>query len=248
MGNWRKGEDADASPVCGALSDGDQRYPRPDGELCNCKDGWGGINCNGESTGVLGNDSRWRLSVAASSAETLSTGGIWYHVSHVRWWILTRPVCKDDRACKGFKLRNPVSGMVDGDDDDDDEIPLVCYKGGVAIEQNFQMCDVTNRKIIDTIPNNKPPQVTFSCSNGGPSSNSSLFAPSFGLGSLAPDESGTCNFQFWVDRIESFYCALDGCSWEARDNAGERGAKTRVLLCRWLTCRHKRDALPLRQD
>jgi hypothetical protein len=35
-------------PVCGALTDGDERYPRPDGELCHCKEGWGGINCNGE--------------------------------------------------------------------------------------------------------------------------------------------------------------------------------------------------------
>lgn len=34
--------------VCGALTDGDERYPRPEGELCECKDGWGGINCNGK--------------------------------------------------------------------------------------------------------------------------------------------------------------------------------------------------------
>lgn len=33
--------------VCGSLADGDARYPRPDKELCKCKDGWGGINCNG---------------------------------------------------------------------------------------------------------------------------------------------------------------------------------------------------------
>lgn len=34
--------------VCGALTDGDERYPRPEGELCDCKEGWGGINCNGK--------------------------------------------------------------------------------------------------------------------------------------------------------------------------------------------------------
>lgn len=28
----------------------------------------------------------------------------------------------------------------DGDEDND----MVCYKGGLAIEQNFQMCDVTS--------------------------------------------------------------------------------------------------------
>jgi hypothetical protein len=42
---------ADPIPVCGALSDGDSRYPRPDGELCDCKEGWGGINCNGTLSG-----------------------------------------------------------------------------------------------------------------------------------------------------------------------------------------------------
>lgn len=136
-------------------------------------------------------------------------------------------VCKNDQACKGFKLRNPVDDMAvfgddhkgkhgdgdDGDDDDDDEIAdMVCYKGGVAIERNFQMCDVTNRKIRDTIPDGKPPQVTFSCEAGGRRANGSdlmdLYDPT------ASDESGVCGFQFWVDRIESFYCKLTECKWE----------------------------------
>lgn len=38
-----------ACPVCGSLADADARYPRPEGELCECQDGWSGINCNGES-------------------------------------------------------------------------------------------------------------------------------------------------------------------------------------------------------
>ncbi|EAL20193.1 hypothetical protein CNBF0050 [Cryptococcus deneoformans B-3501A] len=78
------------------------------------------------------------------------------------------------------------------------------------------------RKIIDTIPDNKPPQVTFSCSANGPSSNSS-FAPNTNPFSsfddlLAGDTDafGSCNFQFWVDRIESFHCELSGCSWESK--------------------------------
>jgi hypothetical protein len=32
---------------------------------------------------------------------------------------------------------------------------------------------------------------------------------------------GSCKFQFWVDRIESFYCNLEGCSWDSRDSFGE---------------------------
>lgn len=31
---------------------------------------------------------------------------------------------------------------------------------------------------------------------------------------------GECTFQFWVDRIESFYCKLDGCSWQSKDSVG----------------------------
>ena len=34
-------------PLCGALSDGDQREARPpDVESCECREGWDGINCN----------------------------------------------------------------------------------------------------------------------------------------------------------------------------------------------------------
>lgn len=79
-----------------------------------------------------------------------------------------------------------------------------------------------DRKIIDTIPDNKPPQVTFSCSANGPSSNSSFapntnpFSPFDDLLAGDTDAFGSCNFQFWVDRIESFHCELSGCSWESK--------------------------------
>ncbi|MCJ1380399.1 hypothetical protein MMC17_003502 [Xylographa soralifera] len=55
------------------------------------------------------------------------------------------------------------------------------------------MCDVTNKMIIDELGPDQKPQVTFSCN--------------------AEDE--TCNFQFWIDQRESFYCALNTCSWTA---------------------------------
>ena len=38
---------------------------------------------------------------------------------------------------------------------------------------------------------------------------------------VAEDEEGTCSFQFWVDRIESFYCKLDSCSWQAKADFSE---------------------------
>lgn len=101
---------------------------------------------------------------------------------------------------------------------------MVCYKGGLAVERNFQMCDVTNRKIKDTIPDGKLPQVTFSCDANGPQSNAS-YSPSLDfMNNLEPQAHGTCGFQFWVDKIESFYCKLDQCSWSAE--AGEAANET----------------------
>jgi hypothetical protein len=38
----------------------------------------------------------------------------------------------------------------------------VCYKQGLVVNENFQMCDVTNRKILDLLKEQKP-QVTFTC-------------------------------------------------------------------------------------
>jgi len=32
---------------CDSLAEGDHRRLREDGKSCECKDGWGGINCNG---------------------------------------------------------------------------------------------------------------------------------------------------------------------------------------------------------
>ena len=38
----------------------------------------------------------------------------------------------------------------------------VCYKQGLVVKENHQMCNVTNRKIVDQLKEKKP-QVTFSC-------------------------------------------------------------------------------------
>ena len=126
------GGDDCSEPVCESLADGKQRAPR-EGQYCDCKEGWEGVNCN---------------------------------------------VCTDDFACNAM-----MPPQVDGQGG-------VCYKHGPVVKENFQMCNVTNRKILDQLKEKKP-QATFSCN--------------------ADDK--TCNFQFWVDQIESFYCALDTCSW-----------------------------------
>ncbi|GAB7338285.1 hypothetical protein MBLNU457_4603t2 [Dothideomycetes sp. NU457] len=87
----------------------------------------------------------------------------------------------------------------------------VCYKEGVVVNENFQMCDITNRKIIDQLKEQKA-QATFSCNA----------------------EREECNFQFWVDQKESFYCALDTCSWsfDTQENRNTTGYKCENIKCR----------------
>jgi hypothetical protein len=38
----------------------------------------------------------------------------------------------------------------------------VCYQNGEVVKENYQMCDVTNKKIVDILEG-KRPQVTFTC-------------------------------------------------------------------------------------
>lgn len=40
---------ADNLVECDSLADGEKRRQREDGQKCECKDGWGGVNCNGMS-------------------------------------------------------------------------------------------------------------------------------------------------------------------------------------------------------
>ena len=71
----------------------------------------------------------------------------------------------------------------------------ICYEHGVVVKENHQMCDITNRKILDQLKE-RTPQATFSCNA----------------------EEDTCNFQFWVGQEESFYCALDTCTYSSEND------------------------------
>lgn len=66
-----------------------------------------------------------------------------------------------------------------------------CYRNGMIVNRLYQGCDVTNEKILEILKGKKP-QVTFSCDK----------------------KKQSCNFQFWIDRVESFYCELDTCTFE----------------------------------
>ena len=149
------GEDC-SRPTCGSLADGKDRMPRQK-KYCDCKDGWGGINCN---------------------------------------------VCETNNACKALLPTVP--------DEADDG--TVCYDGGLVVNENYQMCNITNRKILEQLKDDGLPQATFTCNA----------------------ERKECSFQFWVDQRESFYCGLEECKWDTTntENKNSTGYHCEKVKCR----------------
>jgi hypothetical protein len=104
----------------------------------------------------------------------------------------------------------PESDSVDGEVDPED---MSCYQGGETVFNNHQFCDVTNRGILDLLPD-RPPQVTFSCDKN----------------------TSKCDFQFWVDQVESFYCALDECDSKV-ERGYENGTDVLTYGCSKMSCK-----------
>ncbi len=102
---------------------------------CSCPPGFGGEDC---SVPVCG-------SLADGNKRLPRTGQ--YCDCEEGWEGINCNVCKTDRACDAM--------MPEGKGG-------VCYKQSVVVNENYQMCDVTNRKILDQLKEQKP-QVTFSC-------------------------------------------------------------------------------------
>ncbi|CAG8443584.1 9688_t:CDS:10 [Ambispora gerdemannii] len=130
---------------------------------CQCPPGFGGEDCSKPLCNSLA-DGPKRLPRGINQTCECSEG----------WTGINCNVCQTDLACDPL-VPTGANGT--------------CYKGGLTVNENFQMCDVTNRKILDMLPD-QPPQVTFSCNR--------------------PEE--TCDFQFWINGTESFYCHLDECA------------------------------------
>ncbi|EHK96774.1 putative ATP-dependent permease [Glarea lozoyensis 74030] len=112
------------------------------------------------------------------------------------WGGINCNVCQNNKACNAL--------MPTGDGG-------VCYTNGEVVKENYQMCDVTNRKIVDLLDPRKP-QVTFTCN--------------------AP--KSTCDFQFWVDQQESFYCSLDNCTSSAQHNVDKNSTE---YQCKNIACK-----------
>ncbi|KAF7723744.1 hypothetical protein EC973_001720 [Apophysomyces ossiformis] len=97
-----------------------------------------------------------------------------------------------------------------------------CYRGGLTVFENHQMCNVTNRKILEQLKT-QIPQVTFSCNT----------------------HQESCDFQFWVDEIESFYCHLNSCEF-----AQEHGYDydTTKYACKTIECECIKDEMLCGKD
>ena len=95
------------------------------------------------------------------------------------WEGINCNICNEDDVCRDFF------------DDDELKKGAVCNRNGIIVKKLYQGCDVTNPKIIQLLPKQKP-QVSFHCDKS----------------------TEECFFQFWTNQIESFYCGFDTCSFD----------------------------------
>lgn len=154
---------------------------------CTCTPGFGGEDCTKPLCSSLadGNNRLPRKNKRCNCKEG--------------WEGINCNTCNTDDACRPMLPK-----------DVQDE--AVCYDGGYVVKENWQMCNITNRKIIDQLKHDGQPQATFSCH--------------------APTKK--CNFEFWIDQMQSFYCGLDTCVWD-RDVTGTRN--TTSYKCEKMKCK-----------
>lgn len=92
----------------------------------------------------------------------------------------------------------------------DENDPGVCFSSVVPIIRNNLECQVTNKAILDQI-NGKIPEITYSCDS----------------------KTGKCDFQFWIEKLESFYCGLWDC--ESKLESSPTSNKTDIT-CNKMKC------------
>lgn len=103
---------------------------------CDCTPGFGGEDCSTPLCGALPDGNRNR---APRSGDTCDCKD--------GWGGINCNVCQTNQACNAM--------MPEGEGG-------VCFKQGQLVKENYQMCDITNRKILDQLKDKKP-QATFSC-------------------------------------------------------------------------------------
>lgn len=153
--------------------------------MCECRDGYGGMDCSEPLCGALSDGNRNRP-VRSNSTCVCKPG----------WSGINCNLCSLDQSCDPF-VPEGLKGT--------------CYTGGAVINTAHQMCDVTNPKII-SILDGKKPQVTISCNK----------------------TSSACDFQFWIDQRESFYCDLGLCQFGHDLNTNSTNYKCDTVSCKCL--------------
>jgi hypothetical protein len=103
---------------------------------CSCPPGFGGEDCSEPLCGALP-DGRNR-SPRGKEKECQCKEG---------WTGINCNTCQTDQACDALMPEGEAG---------------VCLKTGQLVSENFQMCDITNRKILDQLKD-QIPQATFSC-------------------------------------------------------------------------------------
>jgi len=133
---------------------------------CECRNGFGGDDCSEPVCGSLADGPDKRPVRKPDEQCTCSDG----------WGGINCNLCEEDSVCNKF-----VPEGLEG----------TCYKGGILVHNFHQMCDVTNKKILQIL-GGKIPQATFECNK----------------------TSAECSFQFWIEQDESFFCDLTSCDFE----------------------------------
>jgi ABC-type multidrug transport system ATPase subunit/ABC-type multidrug transport system permease subunit len=133
---------------------------------CECIAGFGGQDCSEPLCGGLKKDANTDRPIRKGDSCDCDDG----------WTGINCNICTRDSVCDQF-VPEGLQGT--------------CYKDGMIVNQFHQMCDVTNKKIVEIL-NGKKPQVTFSCDKS----------------------DAVCNFQFWIAEKESFYCDLSKCDFQ----------------------------------
>ncbi|KAF4121761.1 ABC-type branched-chain amino acid transport system, ATPase component [Geosmithia morbida] len=150
---------------------------------CDCPEGFGGDDCLQPLCGSL-----------ARGKDRSMRSGPNCHCDD-GWTGINCNVCTENKACNAL-METGEGG--------------VCYQNGEVINHNYQICDVTNKKITGLLGKQRP-EVTFTCEA----------------------DDATCDFQFWVDAVESFYCHLSDCTSDAEFS--EKSNKT-SYQCDHISC------------